>query len=115
MASSRKSNLADIVAAHLAPLLPVRSSILVGLSGGMDSVVLLHLLHYLAPRYQWRISALHVHHGISPNADAWAEFCSGLCVRYGIPLHVERVNIASLRDEHGIEAAARKLRHEAFA
>ncbi len=115
MASSRKSSLADTVAARLAPLLPARSSILVGLSGGMDSVVLLHLLHHLAPRYQWRISALHVHHGISPNADAWAEFCSGLCVRYGIPLQVERVNIAPLRDEHGIEAAARKLRHEAFA
>src|SRR5512141_45053 len=101
MASSRKSSLADNVAAHLAPLLPARSSILVGLSGGMDSVVLLHLLHNLALRYQWQISALHVHHGISPNADAWAEFCVGLCERYGVPLHIERVNISPLRDEHG--------------
>ncbi len=115
MASSRKSNLAETVAARLAPLLPARSSILVGLSGGMDSVLLLHLLHTLAPRYQWHISALHVHHGISPNADAWAEFCAGLCARYGIPLHIERVNIAPLRDEHGVEAAARQLRHAAFA
>lgn len=81
----------------------------------MDSVVLLHLLHSLAPRFEWRLSALHVHHGISPNADAWADFCSGLCVRYGIPLLIERVDIKPLRDEHGIEAAARKLRHAAFA
>jgi tRNA(Ile)-lysidine synthase len=80
----------------------------------MDSVVLLHLLHALAPRFSWRLSALHVHHGISPNADAWADFCVGLCVRYDIPLHVERVNIEALRGEHGIEAAARKLRHAAF-
>jgi tRNA(Ile)-lysidine synthase len=115
MASSRKSNLADTVAARLAPLLPKHSSILIGLSGGMDSVVLLHLLHSLAPRFEWRLSALHVHHGISPNADAWADFCTGLCARYDIPLHVERVDIAPLRDEHGIEAAARKLRHAAFA
>jgi tRNA(Ile)-lysidine synthase len=81
----------------------------------MDSVVLLHLLHTLAPRFHWRLSALHVHHGISPNADAWAVFCSGLCAQYDIPLHNERVDISGLRDEHGIEAAARKLRHAAFA
>lgn len=80
----------------------------------MDSVVLLHLLQSIAPRFQWRLSALHVHHGISLNADAWAEFCIKLCARYDIPLQVERVDITSLRDEHGIEAAARKLRHKAF-
>ena len=81
----------------------------------MDSVVLLHLLHTLAPRFDWRLSALHVHHGISPNADMWSDFCSRLCAQHNIPLHVERVDISGLRDEHGIEAAARKLRHAAFA
>ena len=77
-------------------------------------MVLLHLLHELAARFSWRLSALHVHHGISPNADAWAKFCAGLCARYQIPLHIEHVDIAPLRG-HGIEAAARKLRHAAFA
>lgn len=81
----------------------------------MDSVVLLHLLHTLAPRFAWRLSVLHVHHGISPNADEWANFCIGLCSGYNVPLLVERVNIDSLRADHGIEAAARKLRHVAFA
>ena len=81
----------------------------------MDSVVLLHLLHTLASRFNWQLSALHVHHGISPNADVWADFCSGICAQHGIPLHIERVDISGLRDEHGIEAAARKLRHAAFA
>ncbi len=80
----------------------------------MDSVVLLHLLRSIASRFQWRLSALHVHHGISPNADAWAESCTKLCAQLGIPLQVEHVDITSLRDEHGIEAAARKLRHKAF-
>jgi tRNA(Ile)-lysidine synthase len=115
MASTRKSSLADTVAARLAPLLPKRSHLLIGLSGGMDSVVLLHLLHTLAPSFECQLSALHVHHGISPNADAWAEFCAGLCARHEIPLQIERVDISSLRNEHGIEAAARKLRHAAFA
>ncbi len=81
----------------------------------MDSVVLLHLLHTLAPRFEWRLSALHVHHGISPNADVWADFCTDLCARHGIQLHIEQVDINPLRDTHGLEAAARKLRHAAFA
>ncbi|HEX5364972.1 MAG TPA: tRNA lysidine(34) synthetase TilS [Gallionella sp.] len=109
-----RHDLVDRVAARLAPLLPPRSTILIGLSGGVDSVVLLHLLHHLAPRFDWRLSALHVHHGISPNADAWAQFCTELCAAQAVPLHIERVDIAPLR-EHGIEAAARKLRHAAFA
>ena len=107
-------DLPDRIAARLAPLLPAHSSVLIGLSGGVDSVVLLHLLHQLAPRFSWRLSALHVHHGISPNADAWADFCAGLCAQHPIPLHIERVDIAPLR-AHGIEAAARKLRHAAVA
>ena len=116
MASSRKSISAELqgsVAARIAPLLPNGSRILVGLSGGVDSVVLLHLLAGLAPRYSWRLAALHVHHGISPNADDWARFCAGLCADLNIPLTIEHVDINPLRS-HGIEAAARKLRHAAF-
>lgn len=78
-------------------------------------MVLLHLLHAIAPKFSWQLSALHVHHGISSNADAWAKFCTELCANYRIPLVVERVDIAPLRGRHGIEAAARKLRHAAFA
>ena len=77
-------------------------------------MVLLHLLHQLAPRFSWQLSALHVHHGISPNADAWADFCSELCAGHQIPLHIEHVDITPLR-AHGVQAAARKPRHAAFA
>ncbi len=116
MASSRKlksANLSDIVEARISALLPAGSAILIGLSGGVDSVVLLHLLHRLAPRYSWQVSAMHIHHGISPNADSWARFCAGFCANLNVPLHIEKVDIAPLR-AHGIEAAARKLRHAAF-
>jgi tRNA(Ile)-lysidine synthase len=108
------NQLTERVAAQIAPLLPEQSRILIGLSGGVDSVVLLHLLHQLASKFSWQLSALHVHHGISPNANAWVKFCTGLCASYDIPLAIKHVDIAPLR-EHGIEAAARKLRHAAFA
>lgn len=80
----------------------------------MDSVVLLHLLKNLSACHCWQLSALHVHHGISSNADEWAAFCRELCATQNIPLHIEHVDIAPLRDL-GIENAARKLRHAAFA
>ncbi|MDD2701853.1 MAG: tRNA lysidine(34) synthetase TilS [Sideroxydans sp.] len=105
----------DRIAAQLAPLLPAGGKLLLGLSGGMDSVVLLHVLNRLAPELEFTLSAMHVHHGISANADAWARFCEGLCASYGIPLAIKHVDIAPLKETHGIEASARKLRHAAFA
>ncbi len=96
------------------PDLPPGSHILVGLSGGVDSVVLLHWLCQLAPAQAWSLSALHVHHGLSPNANAWAKFCAQLCLAWGVPLRIERVEVAPLRAEWGVEAAARQLRRAAL-
>lgn len=84
-----------------------------GLSGGLDSVVLLHVLHALAPRFGYRLRAVHVHHGLSANADAWARHCRRLCRGLGVPLSVRRVQIAS-RQGRGIEAAAREARQGIF-
>lgn len=117
MANSRKSKSSDLikrVGNALVFNVPVGSTILLGLSGGVDSVVLLHLLAQLSPRHSWQLSALHVHHGISPHADKWADFCSQLCEKCAIPLQVERVDLTPLR-EKGIEAAARELRHGVLA
>ena len=117
MENTRKlnsSNLLERVDSVLSPVLPAAGSIVTGLSGGVDSVVLLHLLHQLSPKYSWRLSALHVHHGISPHADAWAALCTDLCKQHNIPLQIEHVDIGPLRGM-GVEAAARKLRHQALA
>jgi tRNA(Ile)-lysidine synthase len=116
MENSRKSRSDSVLAQVAATLSPVPSGalLLLGLSGGVDSVVLLHLLCQLAPRCGWRISALHVHHGISTQADAWAAFCAELCLRYSVPFQLEKVDITPLRSL-GIEAAARRLRHATLA
>lgn len=90
-----------------------RQSLVAGFSGGLDSTVLLHCLRQLAPERQLSLSALHVHHGLSPQADAWEAHCRGLCAEWGIPLTVERVAVErGSRD--GLEAAARRARHDAF-
>ena len=85
-----------------------RARVAVGLSGGVDSVVLLHLLSK-----KTAVTAIHVHHGLSPNADAWAAFCRRLCKRLGVPLQIQKVKV--VKRGEGLEAAARRARYEAFA
>src|SRR5262245_16291194 len=105
MASSRKPAPSASALAFLQA--HQRKRIAIALSDGMDSVVLLHLL-----KNHPRISAIHVHHRLSPNADAWAAFCRELCSTWKIPLKISRVKVRSTRK--GIEAAARETRYEAF-
>lgn len=88
--------------------------ILVAFSGGLDSTVLLHQL------VQWRtenpgvtLRAIHVHHGLSANADAWVKHCENICQQWQVPLVVERVQLA--QEGLGIEAQARQARYQAFA
>ncbi len=84
----------------------------VGLSGGMDSVVLLHLMRALAPRLGYQLSAIHVNHGLSPNAGDWQKFCSALCFELGVAL--KKVKVKVKRGRQGLEAAARAARRAAF-
>jgi tRNA(Ile)-lysidine synthase len=110
MASSRKPRSAEVLAAvaRAAPELAGKR-IVVGLSGGVDSVVLLHALSRAVPG----VRAAHINHRLSPNAERWARFCRRLCRRLGVPLTVRRVRVA--RRGEGLEAAARAARYAAFA
>ena len=85
----------------------------IGLSGGMDSVVLLDLFDALRDARDLSLSAIHVNHQISSHAGEWENFCRSLCEQRGIALTVQRVQVTS--DGAGIEAAARRLRYRAFA
>lgn len=86
----------------------------VGFSGGRDSSVLLHALAGLRADTGIALSAVHVHHGLSPDADAWAAFCVDTCASWGVPLVVERV-VVDRAGGQGIEGAARLARHAVLA
>lgn len=115
MAASRKTPFPDLpaqVGDFLADRVPEGARLCVGLSGGCDSVVLLHVL--AGSRWAGRLSAMHVHHALSPNAGYWADFCRDVCGQLGIPLDIAHVSVP-LNSRDGLEAAARAQRHAALA
>ena len=87
-------------------------AIAVALSGGLDSMVLLRLAHAYARAQGLALFAFHVHHGLSPNADAWREHCARACAGLGIRFDAREVSIE--KGKSGIEAAARKGRYAAL-
>lgn len=86
--------------------------LLVGYSGGLDSSVLLHQLVCLRQRQDLSVRAIHIHHGLNPLADSWAEHCRQQCAQWQVELIVARVQVNGR--EKGIEAAAREARYQAF-
>lgn len=85
----------------------------IALSGGLDSTALLSLLakqREIQPHLALR--AIHIHHGLSPNADSWAAHCRYLCAQFSIPLVIEYVKVDTT---NGVEAGAREARYQAIA
>ena len=86
--------------------------IAVALSGGLDSSALLHLAVAYGRQHGIPVLAFHVHHGISPNADAWLNHCEAACATLGIGFDARRVVL--VKSKSGVEAQARKLRYAAL-
>lgn len=95
------------------PPLPVEGPLLVAFSGGLDSTVLLHALAADPALRAHGLRALHVDHGLHPQSAAWGEACAATCRALGVPLTISRVQVRE--DGDGLEAAARRARHAAFA
>src|SRR5258706_4155723 len=109
--NSSSSELPERAAAVLAPAIFPGAHLALGLSGGVDSVALLSILLELSPALKVSLRAVHVNHGISPNAARWAELCTGLCATSAIALQLETVDIGPYRNL-GLEGAARPGRHQ---
>jgi tRNA(Ile)-lysidine synthase len=91
----------------------VPGPIAVAYSGGLDSSVLLHLAHAYAHAHGIELLAFHIHHGISPNAEQWLQYCEANCARLGVRFDARRVTLVD-RDTHGTEQAARLERYAAL-
>ncbi len=92
-------------------------SVTVALSGGVDSVSLLHLLFTIVQfqhlPYKIKLEAIHINHGISPNAISWENFCQNFCDQLGISLKICRHQVQKNGGE-SLENNARKIRYQEF-
>jgi len=95
---------------------PAAGPLLIGLSGGRDSTALLdaawRLRHNRTAGFA-QLVAVHVHHGLMPEADDWEQSCENTCARLEVPLQVIRVKVEP--SGGGIEEAARNVRYAALA
>lgn len=83
----------------------------VGYSGGLDSTVLLHCVAS-NPMFLHKVRAIHVDHGLSPNAPNWRAHCVQMCEALKIPLMIRQVVCHSAVN---IEEGARNARYDAFS
>lgn len=112
--TTRMKNKGISLLPHPACLPHLHGAVLVGLSGGRDSVALLHVLL----QQGCCVHACHVHHGIrGAAADADAEFCRTLCERLKVPFEQHRINVPALAETRrvSLETAARSARRELLA
>jgi tRNA(Ile)-lysidine synthase len=103
--------------AHGRPVWSEDDVIVVGVSGGPDSLALLHLLDSSWAPGPKQIVAAHLNHGLREAADREAEFVAQECSARGLPYRVERVDVAGLAREEGqsLEEAGRTARYRFLA
>ncbi|MDP6494486.1 MAG: tRNA lysidine(34) synthetase TilS [Dehalococcoidia bacterium] len=97
-------------------LLPAGGALVVGVSGGPDSICLLHILTQAGDRLGVDLHAAHLNHGLrGSDAEDDAEYVTRLCHRLGVPAIIERRDVAVGRRKHSpLEEAAREARYSFF-
>ena len=90
--------------------------VVVGVSGGADSVCLLILLHKFLARIPFTIEVVHVNHGLRPEAREEAEYVKALCSQRNIPFHLLEADVRGIAKVRGVseEEAGRMIRYEEF-
>ena len=98
-------------------LLEDRDRVLVALSGGPDSVCLLHILHMLKDEFKIKLGAIHINHMLrGKESDGDEQYTYNLCEKLGIEYYVRRIDIDYIAKKRNvsIEVAGRDSRYEAF-
>ncbi len=106
------TKVSDFIRTHR--LLKAGDRVIVALSGGADSVALLHILISFKEEYSFVVSAAHFHHGIrGEEADRDEMFVRELCAKWGIPLSAEKADVPAeaLKSGESVETCARRLRY----
>ncbi len=99
-------------------LLPHGARLLVAVSGGVDSMALLHLLHALAPRHGWRLTVAHFNHQLrGRSSDADEALVRRTAAKLDLSFVAGRADVRklALAEKISIEMAARKSRHAFLA
>ncbi len=100
------------------PFVETDKTYCIGLSGGSDSILLLHSLHKLRSENNFRIVALHLNHSLRESeSEGDADFCKDICDELGIEIITKKIDIKSFAEENKLstEEAARKCRYKWFA
>lgn len=97
-------------------LLEPGQTVLVAVSGGPDSLALLHVLCALQKKMGFFLHVAHIHHGLRPEAEREAVLVKKQAIRLGLPVTVRRVNVRKLQQARGLslQAAARAARYGAM-
>ncbi|OBT16928.1 tRNA lysidine(34) synthetase TilS [Vibrio sp. UCD-FRSSP16_10] len=91
------------------------SKLVLALSGGLDSRVMLHCLaQYHACNPEQQVIAVHIHHGLSRHADQWAQQCQQWCEQADVPFFLEHAQL-DLNSKQSLEAQARDARYQLLA
>ena len=110
------SDVRDTIRRH--SLLEDRQTVVVGVSGGPDSVALLDVLRRLSSEFRLDLHVAHLHHGMrGTDADADADFVMALAEQWDLPATVLRVDLSEIAETHGLalEEAARRVRYAFLA
>jgi tRNA(Ile)-lysidine synthase len=111
-----ESEVLDFIRRH--ELIPPKKTVVIGVSGGADSVCLLHVLASLRKELGIRLHAAHLNHQLrGSESEADSEYVSNLAYSLGIPITADRQDVAAYRAEVNcsIEEAARELRYAFLA
>ena len=95
-------------------LIPAGSHLVIAISGGMDSVVLTHVLLNILDQFNYQLTLAHVNHGLRENADGDMKFVQHLSQKWNLPCEIIRLDPQTKNSNESVESWARKHRYKAL-